>query len=137
MAKTQGTKFKLYVTESGGDKEIAELRTNGVNMASDPIDVSTKTSNNFREYIPGYRSWTMNGDGVVNFGASGSVVSIEALLTYWINQTTVKVKQSTKEGSDPDFVGDAFITNVEITGAHENAIEYTLSLQGTGAITVS
>lgn len=137
MAIEQGTKFKLYELASGGTKKlIANLRSNGINFEGETIDISTKESNNWRQYMGGYRSFSIEANGLVDFDAGGSKTDASALLAHFMNNTTLTVVSESDSGG-PSFEGDTIISNFDITADHENAIEFTLTLQGTGAITIT
>lgn len=84
----------------------------------------------------GYRSFSIEANGLVDFDAGGSKTDASALLAHFMNNTTLTVVSESDSGG-PSFEGDTIISNFDITADHENAIEFTLTLQGTGAITIT
>jgi predicted secreted protein len=135
MARQQGIKFKLYeVTSGGSDVAIAHLRSNSVNLESEPIDISTKSSDNWREFLPGYRSFSMDCEGVTDWAATGGEKDASALVAYFMSGTTFKTKSTDKVSGSKSFEGDVIITNFQITASHDDAVLFTCSLQGTGAL---
>lgn len=136
MARQQGTKLKIYEVTSGGDVAIAHLRSNNLTLNGETIDISTKSSNNWREYLSGYRGWTMSGEGLADFAASGGETGADKLTQYWIDGTMIKIKQTTGEGADPEFIGDAIITNITFDAPHEDAVTFTIEFQGSGELAI-
>lgn len=138
MARRQGTLFKLYEIQSGGtERAIAHLRSNSINCEGETIDISTKSSNNWREFLPGYRSFTVDCEGVTDFVISGGEVDASTLMSYYVNGTTLKVVSKDGLTGSKSFTGDVIITSFNITASHDDAVLFTMSLQGTGALTVA
>lgn len=136
MARQQGTKFKLYAITSGGtDVAIAHLRSNSMNLETETIDMSTKSSNNWREFMAGYRSFTADAEGLTDWAASGGEIDSSALVAYFMSGATFKIRSTDKVVGSKYFEGDVILANFQITAAHDDAVLFTCSLQGTGALT--
>lgn len=138
MARQQGTKFKLFdITSGGTGSEIANLRSNSINLESEPIDISTKSSNNWREFLPGYRSFSMDCEGLTDWLVVGGAKDASALVAYFTSGSIFKTKSTDNISGSKSFEGDVMISNFQITAAHDDAVLFTCTLQGTGALVVN
>ena len=136
MAIKQGTLFKVFVKESGGNRAIANLRSNSVNFETETIDITNKSSNNWAKSIPSYRSFTMDADGLVDFDAGGTEKDASDMLDAYLNQSTLRMVSTDEAVGSPTFEADFFITSYTITASHDGAVEFSLTLQGDGVMTI-
>lgn len=131
MAKFNGTLWKASVKESGGEVAIGEVRSNSFNVEGETIDVSTKDSGGWKEYLPGWRSVSMDVSGIVDFQKSG-VKNASDLYTYLYNRTALTLVQTTNVVGDQEFEVTGYLTSLNITAEAESACEFTATIQGSG-----
>lgn len=110
---------------------LAGVKTKGVNIQASPVDVTTDDSNGFRTLLPdaGVRALDYDVAGVTTdevliaeiFQADGSG-----------DHETLAVNLPTGNGT---ISGSAMLTNLQLNGVHDGAVEFTASLQSSGAQT--
>ena len=133
MASTgilNGTLCKIQV----GGTTIAHLTSNGVSMAHATRDASTKDSAGYKESLEGQMSWTMSGEG---FFAEDATYGFEDLQTAWSARTLLTITYTTDVSGDQEYSGSAYITQLDRTDGNEESSTFSVSFEGTGAITKS
>lgn len=104
------------------------------------VEVTSQTSAWFKEFKNDVMSWTVSCDGFVALNG----YSYLALMQKQLNSESVAVKFSIDNDNGVGstlgysvFSGTANITSLSLSGPVEGASTYSLSLQGTGAYTIS
>lgn len=109
---------------------IIGARTDSVTINNEPVDITSKSSAGFRELLdePGTRSIDLSISGVWH---STNVLQAPALAgTYELTDITVDIGSTT-------ISGDFMLVDFEVSGDHDDAIEFSASLQSSGAFTTS
>ena len=104
----------------GGQKGASLKRS------ADTIDVSDKTSGGWSESIMGIKSWSLDCDGFVTLGDKGFALIHQAFDTRVA--LDVEIKIGDKEGYT--YTGKVVITDFPEEYASDNAVTYSLTLQG-------
>lgn len=118
------------LTISKDGTAIIGARTDGVTVNNSAPDVTNKSSNGFRELLdePGVRSVDLSISGI--WFANNALQAPAFSGDYHLEDVTVDLGTET-------VAGDFMLTSYEVTGEHDGAIEFTASLQSSGAYTVT
>jgi TP901-1 family phage major tail protein len=138
-----GTNILLYqyntVTELGVPFAAATNCTFNVN--ADQIEITKSASNSYKEFLTTQISWSISADGFIALD-DYSYLQLNAKMQ---NKEQIVVKFQIDNDNDDGsgtlgysvFTGLANIVSLDMTGPVEGASTYSVSLQGTGAYTVS
>lgn len=104
-----------------------------INRSSETVDVTNKVSAGYKEYVATWKDWSIDCDAFVTLGDEGQT----QLETAFADGTAVKV--SIRIGDDSNakgitYAGSALITSLSTSLGMDDAVSYSLSLQGTGAL---
>tara|TARA_Y100000052_G_C2952779_1_gene88347 strand:- start:2277 stop:2702 length:426 start_codon:yes stop_codon:yes gene_type:complete len=137
MAIFNGTDLVLTLSSTSGGSEFKTLHATScsISMNVDTIDVSTKDSAGFRDLIGGQKSFSLSADGLMDFTSTGSTTDPDELFTQMMNRTAVTFTFALATPAGYKYTGSGFITSLEITGGVEDAPTYSVSLEGSDAIT--
>lgn len=130
MALINGTNLVIKI----GGNPILKATTASLEMSVDMPDATTKDSAGWSEFFAGVRSWTLSSDGLVDYASSGSVETDE-LVALLIARAPVAVTFSTSTAGDMLLSGNAYITSISQTADMESPSGFSVSFQGTGALT--
>ena len=130
MAQTplNGTALLLY----SGSNAIAASKSHTLSVNAETIDVTTKDSAGWKEIIAGLKTWSVDAEGLVAFDNS---YNYEFLLDALRNKTKLSIKLQTSTVGDERLLGDVYVTSVELSAPMEDAITFSASFEGTGALT--
>ena len=105
-------------------------------MNVDTIDISTKDSAGFRDLLGGQKSFSLSADGLMDFSATAGDTDVQELFTQALDRTAVTFVFGIDDGTLYNMSGSGFITSIEVSGGTEDAPTYSVSIEGTGALTV-
>lgn len=142
-----GDKLMLYYD----GKPIALGTSCSIEISADTIDTTTKMSGDYKEFLTGQLSFTINSESLLTYSTTATDVAdlskystFKDLVKLMQDRDPVEFKIATAKGSDQDYAADVdFISGKAIiTGCSANAqtgqlTTCTISMQGTGALTVS
>ena len=114
-----------------GSQVVGGQRNASVEMSAETIDTTVKTTGGWASKIPGIKSWTSSCDGVYFVDDAG----LEAAQTAFMNGTAVSLEFSNSNGLS--YSGQAVITSMAVEAGQEDIVSYTISFEGTGALTVA
>ena len=114
-----------------GSQVVGGQRNASVEMSAETIDTTVKTTGGWASKIPGIKSWTSSCDGVYFVDDAG----LEAAQTAFMNGTAVSLEFSNSNGLS--YSGQAVITSMSVEAGQEDIVSYTISFEGTGALTVA
>jgi predicted secreted protein len=134
MALINGTNLTIKVGNPG--VALLKATTASLELSVDLPDATTKDSAGWSEFFAGVRSFTLSSDGLVDY-ATDAKVETDELVTLLINRTAVLVEFSTATSGDMKLSGSAFITSISQTADMESPAGFSVSFQGTGALTQS
>ena len=114
-----------------GSQVVGGQRNASLEMSAETIDTTVKTTGGWASKIPGIKSWTSSCDGVYFVDDAG----LEAAQTAFMNGTAVSLEFSNSSGLS--YSGQAVITSMAVEAGQEDIVSYTISFEGTGALTVA
>ena len=112
-----------------GSTVVGGQRNASLEMSAETIDTTVKTTGGWAAKIPGIKSWTSSCDGVYFVDDAG----LEAAQTAFMNGTAVKLDFTNSSGLA--YSGQAVITSMSVEAGQEDVVSYTISFEGTGALT--
>ena len=112
-----------------GSTVVGGQRNASLEMSAETIDTTVKTTGGWAAKIPGIKSWTSSCDGVYFVDDTG----LEAAQTAFMNGTAVSLEFSNSNGLS--YSGQAVITSMSVEAGQEDVVSYTISFEGTGALT--
>ena len=127
MAAIKGLDVLIKV----GSQVVGGQRNASLEMSAETIDTTVKTTGGWAAKIPGIKSWTSSCDGVYFVDDAG----LEAAQTAFMNGTAVSLEFSNSNGLS--YSGQAVITSMSVEAGQEDIVSYTISFEGTGALTVA
>ena len=127
MAAIKGLDVLIKV----GSTVVGGQRNASLEMSAETIDTTVKTTGGWAAKIPGIKSWTSSCDGVYFVDDAG----LEAAQAAFMNGTEVKLDFSNSSGLA--YSGQAVITSMSVEAGQEDIVSYTISFEGTGALTVA
>lgn len=130
MALINGTNLVIKINGN----PIMKATTASIEMSVDMPDATTKDSAGWAEFFAGVRSWTMSTDGLIDYASSASVETDE-LVQMLIDRNALAVTFSTSTAGDMLLSGNAYITSISQTADMESPSGFSVSFQGTGALT--
>jgi TP901-1 family phage major tail protein len=125
MAKVKGIDVVLKI----GANTLGGQRNATLNRSAELIEVTDKTSTGqWKENVSGYKEWSVDCDGlyVVSDTAYG------ALVTAFNAGTAVTITLT--DSSTITYTGSAYITDFPLEAPYDDAVTYSVSLTGTGAL---
>jgi predicted secreted protein len=141
MAIFNGTDLILKVSETSEGTEYKLLHSQNVSLSvnADTIDVSTKDSSGWRDLIGGQKSFSLSADGLYDYSpTSGTTTDPSDLVTQMLNRTEVTFTFTyggSLSAGDTYYTGSGLVTSFEVSGGVEDAPTYSVSIEGTGALT--
>ena len=141
MAIFNGTDLILKVSETSGGTEYKLLHSQNVSLSvnADTIDVSTKDSSGWRDLIGGQKSFSLSADGLYDYSpTAGTTTDPSDLVTQMLNRTEVTFTFTyggSMSAGDTYYTGSGLVTSFEVSGGVEDAPTYSVSIEGTGALT--
>lgn len=131
--KVSGASVLLTVEKEGAFIPVGGQTGATINRNSETIDVTNKVSEGYKEYVAGWKDWSVDSDAFVTLGDEGQACLEEA----FAEGTAVVVEL--RIGSDSNakgvtYKGNALITSMSTDLSQDNAVTYSLSLQGTGKL---
>ena len=125
MAAIKGLDVLIKV----GSQVVGGQRNASLEMSAETIDTTVKTTGGWASKITGIKSWTSSCDGVYFVDDAG----LEAAQTAFMNGTAVSLEFSNSSGLS--YSGQAVITSMSVEAGQEDIVSYTISFEGTGALT--
>lgn len=127
-----GKDIVLSIWDSTGSKLIAIAGQQGltINRDKDTIEVTSKDSEGWKQFIVGLKEWSIDNDGVY-------VRDHEAhkhLKTLYEGDEPFLIKVTNQKAKTDMFGGLALLTSYPIEAPYDDAVTYTIALQGTGAL---
>ena len=108
-------------------------------------DISNKDSSNWTEKKSGRFDWNFSSDAFMNFATSGTTQSIDDLYLLFSGGSSVAITFASKSGTSPSwtansgikyFSGSAILTSFDFNSPDAETPTYTISGEGTGALTL-
>lgn len=129
-----GKDILLGIYDAVGDEILAIAGQQGltINRTADSIEVSSKdTEGGWKSYLAGMKEWSIDNNGL--YVASDD--SHQQLQTAFINSDPVCIKVWNAKTETDLFGGIAYITDYTLEAPYDDAVTYSISLAGNGALT--
>ena len=127
MAKLDG--YDILV-QTGGVTVVGQTGA-GLYFLADMIDVTTKDSNKFKEYLAGEKGGTITVDGL--YDVTGGTNNTEDVFDDLIAGTEVTWKWGQfATAGEKYFTGSGFISSLNMSGPKNEASTYSITIQVTG-----
>ena len=118
------------------DKKIGHATSATFTVNADLPDATTKDSGGWAENIHGLRSFSVSGDGLVDYSDDGTTtqgaVSIRDLI---LDRTSVTLYWGTETVGDTIYTASAKVASIEETAEMESPVSYSFEFTGSGQIT--
>lgn len=127
-----GKDILLSVWDSTGSKLIAVAGQQGltINRDKDTIEVTSKDSQGWKQNIVGFKEWSIDNDGVYVRDLESHKLMKEA----FDGDDPVLIKVTNQKAKTDLFGGLALVTSYPIEAPYDDAVTYTVTLTGTGAL---
>jgi predicted secreted protein len=134
MALVNGTDLVLYAVDGGTNYAFGHSRSFTLNLEANPIDVTSRDSAGWSEFIMGTRSFTFDFEGLVDYADYIDPAWIEAAIE---NKTKFLVKFTTNLSGSLVFNGYVYVSSMTIDAPMEDVVTYSGTLQGTEVFATS
>jgi TP901-1 family phage major tail protein len=131
MSKIAGVTVLLSVKQGENYVTVGGQSGATLNRTSNIIEVTSKDANGWQESIAGVKGWGIDCDGFLVEGDT----AYEALETAWINGDKVECKIALPSGKT--YTGLGFISEFPNEYPSDDAVTFSLSITGTGALTIT
>lgn len=128
-----GKDILLCIFNDDGSKLLAISGQQGltINRSADSIEVSTKdTVGGWKAKISGMKEWSIDNDGLY----VPSDETHKELGKYFANGDAVCIKVINNKEKKGMFGGLAYITDYSLEAPYDDAMTYSISLEGNGAL---
>lgn len=136
MARHSGRELLLQVEQTPGIGtyiDVGGLRTKEMKFANEAVDTTNDDDDGVRSLLEGggIRGLDITGSGIFVNDAAFAVVEAAARADTHLNF------RITLPGVDVEYTGAFMIAEFTITGEYNGAVQYNISLQSSGDITIS
>ena len=128
-----GTNVVLYYYNGSSNIPFAASTNCSFEVSVDQANVTSATSAWFKEFKVDTASWTLSCDGLITLGD----YDYKDMLDHQLSRTPITVKFAIGTSTTYTIQGTANIQSVTIAAPVEGVSTYSISLQGTGAYTIS
>jgi len=133
-----GTSLVLSIdTDGNGAPTLLGASTScSVNFTLDTFETTNKDSGHKKAYLPAATGFTMDCEA---FYTTDEANAPDDIMTALNNRTKVNVEfnEASDTAGDYKYTGEAYITSCSLNAPNEDAATYSISLQGTGALTIA
>ena len=131
-----GENFVFHIYNGGVWKPYYCARSGNIQVNSETLEISTTGSGVWRDFIPTANSFSGQIDGVMAVDTTTTLQWSE-LRTLQFAQTKLLCRFTATSGDGDVYIEEAYfyITNSVATGSFDGVATFSVSLQGTGAIT--
>ena len=139
MAILNGTELKIY--SSGTTNLVAFAQNCTLTVNNTTREITNKESAGYKEVLESLRDWSIDVDGAYAWtDASGTALTdgVDDLIQTNILANRLQfdvVFGDSASTSDVSYAGKVYITSASMTGGTEDTATYSLTLEGTGALT--
>ena len=134
-----GTLVALHIDESGTLKKVANLMSNDLDISIDMIDVSSKSSGGWKEFIVGDKGGQFSFSAVME--EDGSVGTDERsfsdLYTLAVAGTAFTLVFTSAVVGDKKYYGSCYLSNLKVSSPYNDKVTFTGTGQVTGALSVA
>ena len=138
MPILNGTELKVYST--GTTNLVAFAQNCTININHSPREITNKESGGYKEILEGLRDFSIDVDGAYAWtDASGTALANGAddlVNSNILTRAAVSfIFGDTSATDDVSYSGSGYITSVSLTGGTEDSATYSITIEGSGALT--
>lgn len=128
--------LSIDVTGGGGPTLLGASTSCSVNFTLDTFETTNKDSGHKKAYLPAATGFTMDCEAFYTTDEANAPDNIMAAIN---SRTKVNVEfnEASDTTGDYKYTGEAYITSCSLNAPNEDAATYSISLQGTGALTIA
>lgn len=133
--KIAGVDVLLKVKKGTDLVNVAGQTGTSLNLGAETIDVTDKLAGGWKDSIAGLKSWSMDQEGFVTLGED----SLPLLRAQFLARKPVEVEIRVGENESADgvtFRGTAYIVDFPHTFNQDDAVTFSLSLEGSGKLEI-
>lgn len=137
----------ILFTHSGATVQPLAFSTSAkLSISNKTRDISSKDSGEWTEKQAGKFDWNVSSDALLNFSSTGTTQSMDEVYSYFTNKKLMNISFASKTGTSPSwtvdaskkkFTGTAIITSIDINAGDGETATYSISMEGSGALTLS
>ena len=118
--------------------KIANGTAAGVDIAIDMIEITTKDSSGFKEYLAGEKGGTFQFEGRLEYDTSAGSqgLSLKDLGTDALAGTAFTMRWSSQSTGDEYFESSVLISSISASAPNNDAASFSCTMQMTGTITL-
>lgn len=109
---------------------VAGQQSLTINRDGDTIEVTSKDSDGWKEFIMGFKEWSMDQDGIYVQGEN----SHKLIGKFYDNGEPILIKVTNQTDEKDMFAGMGLITSYPIEAPYDDSVTFTINLQGTGKL---
>lgn len=129
--KMSGLKCKVYIGDALSGTILAGQRSATLNRSAETIDATSKDSEGgWKESLSGFKEWSIDCDGAF----VTNDVAYKTLEQNFMNSENLAVYIEMPSGTK--YVGEATITDFPLEFPYDDLVTWSITLQGSGALTV-
>lgn len=141
-----GGDMMIFTMSGATGTPLAFSTSANLNINTDSLEISSKDSGYNKDFQAGKLSWDVSTDGLLNFEPSGSTQGIETLYAKQVAREYISIAFAHKTGTTPDwtvdtskkrFTGQGIITSLTLNASDNTQGTYSITIQGTGALTLA
>ncbi len=147
LGTINGSEIRVY-RASGASNPTKEIIAYGssctLNIGQDVRDISSKSSAGWSEILEGQRNFSVDVEGMYAWTNQDAGTALNfpfdtAFSTYISTRTEIEFRFGTldTDTSDTVYTGTGYITSASVTAGTEDNSTYSVTIQGTGALTVA
>ena len=127
-----GKDILLSIWDQTGSTLLAIAGQQGltINRDKDTLEVTSKDSDGWKQFVVGLKEWSVDNDGLY----VRSHESHKQLKGLFESDDPFLIKVTNQKTKSDMFGGLALLTSYPIEAPFDDAVTYTISLQGTGAL---
>ena len=146
MAIQNATNVAIRVDGKVNGDTIGFATSASLSVSMDLRDSTTKSSQGWQENLGGLKSWEISGDAFVDLGSdpttndpwlsdsttNKTVKAVQTIYDLWVAGAAIEVAFG---NSGKHWYGSGLITSLSIDAGVEENATYSITIQGTGALT--
>lgn len=144
MANTihSGTQGIVYLSDVGttDDQAVLNIRSFSIEETQETIDATTMDTSGvtYRKTLPTFQSWSGSVDVYWSTEETGAIDATEAMSLAKPGKTELQINfwPAGDDQYELGYVGNAIVTGRTISTSVDGMVEMSLTVQGTGEITV-
>jgi TP901-1 family phage major tail protein len=129
-----GSELGVYIGTGSTATIIGMSRSCSLSLSTEMVDITTKDSvGNWGESMPTSKSWSMSVEGLAMWNEQ----SVGKMYSAFTNRTLldIQLKRSLGLTGEIQFTGQAWLESYDLEGGQDEAVTYSISLTGCGALT--